>query len=74
VSGDDRRALLELQYLTQAGDVVGERRQRELGCRDVEAVGLQPLDDGTPARTIGPGAVDEDDVGSVFMYEFSLWG
>ena len=44
------------------GEVIGECGQRKLHRRDVVALGLQNRDDLGPARTIGEGAVDEDDV------------
>ncbi len=55
---------MEVQHLAHAGDVVGQRGQRELGCGDVVAVGLQALDDAAPAGAVGPCAVDENDVRS----------
>jgi hypothetical protein len=36
--------------------------QRELGCGDVVAVGLQGFGDGAPAGAIRPRPVDKDDV------------
>jgi hypothetical protein len=39
-------------------------RERELGCGDVVAVGLQVLDDAAPAGAISPCAVDKHDVRS----------
>ena len=72
VSDDDRRTVLELEHLTQAGDVVGERAQRELRRSDLEAVGLQALDDAAPARPVGPCAMDENDVRSTVHFGGSL--
>src|SRR4029077_13569898 len=62
VSDDDGRAVLESQDLPQTGDVVGQRAQRKLWCSDLEAVGLQALDDTAPAGPFGPCAMNEDDV------------
>src|SRR6266704_5981203 len=64
VSDEDRRAVLEVEYLAQPGDVVGERGQRELRRSDLEAVCLEALDDAAPAGPVGPGAVDKNDVRS----------
>src|SRR5690348_14871847 len=62
VPGDDGGAVLQVQHLAQPGNVVGQRGQRELGCGDVIAAGLEALDDAAPARAVGPCAVDENDV------------
>ena len=67
VAGHDRRAILEIQHLSQPGDVIGYRGHRELGCYDVVAVGLQALDDGAPARAVRPCTMDKDDIRSVVM-------
>jgi hypothetical protein len=64
VPGDDGGAVLQVQHLAQPGNIVGQCGQRELGCADVVAVGLQALDDRAPAGAVGPCAVDEDDVRS----------
>src|SRR5438132_10612079 len=63
VYDDDRGAVLELEHLAQPRDVVGKRAERELRRSDLEAVCLEVLDDAAPAGPVGPGAVDEDDVG-----------
>ena len=62
VSDDDRGALLELEHLAQPRDVVGERAQRELRRSHLEALRLEALDHAAPAGSVGPGAVDENDV------------
>src|SRR5712691_4621035 len=62
VSDDDRRAVLELEYLAQPADVVGKRGQRELRRPHLEALCLEALDDAAPAGPVGPGAMDENDV------------
>jgi len=62
VSGDHGRAFLELEYLAKPGDVVCERVERELRCSHLEAIRLQALDDAAPDRTVGPCAMDENDV------------
>src|SRR6204780_1133876 len=49
---------------SQTGDVVFLRGQGVRGGGDVVAVGLQALDDATPAGALGPCAVDENDVRS----------
>src|SRR5262249_52965771 len=43
-------------------DIVGERRQRNLNGRDVVALGLEDRDHPCPARPVGKGAVNENDV------------
>ena len=63
VPGNDGRPVLAGQDLAQPGDVSGQRGLRELGCGDPVPVGLQVLDDGAPTGAIGPGAMNEDDVG-----------
>ena len=72
MAGDDRRAGLQAQDVTQTFDVVGDGAQSELRRGDVVAVGLQALDDGAPARAVGPGAVDEDEIGRVGHREVLL--
>src|SRR5215469_6402869 len=62
VSYDHRRAILAVQHLAQPRDVVRQRRLGELRCGDVIVLRLQPLDDAIPARSVGPGAMHEDDV------------
>src|ERR1700733_10146344 len=62
VASDNGRAVLAVQHLTQPGDVIGQGGLRELRCRNVIAGGLQPLDDGAPARPVGPRAVHKDDI------------
>ena len=62
VAGDDRGAVLELEHLAQPRDVVGQRVERELWRSDLEAVCLEAFDDAAPARPVGPGPVDENDV------------
>jgi hypothetical protein len=57
VAGDEGRAVLAGQHLAQPGDVIRQRGQRELGCCDVVAVGLQALDDGAPTGAVGPGTM-----------------
>jgi hypothetical protein len=58
VSDDKRWTVQELEHLPQAGDVVGERAQWELRCSDVEAAGLQALDDAAPAGPVDRCAVN----------------
>jgi hypothetical protein len=58
VPDDKRWTVQELQHLPQAGDVVGERAQWELRCSDLEAVGLQALDDAAPAGPVDPSAMN----------------
>jgi hypothetical protein len=65
VAGDDGRAVLAGQHLAQPGNVSGQRGLRKLGRGYLVAVGLQALDDRAPARAVGPGAVDEDDIRSI---------
>jgi hypothetical protein len=62
VSDDKRWTVLELEHLPQAGDVVGERAQWKLRRSDVEAVGLQALNNTAPAGPLGPRAMNQDDV------------
>src|SRR5438128_8561296 len=77
VSDDDRRAVLELEYLAQPRDVVGERAERELRRSDLEPFCLEALDDVAPAGPVGPGAMDENDVRPVVHLSptpfFELW-
>ncbi len=54
MAGDDGRSVLEFQHMTQPGDIIRQRRQGKLGCRDAVAVGLQALDDGAPAGAVRP--------------------
>jgi hypothetical protein len=61
VPDDDCRTVLEVEYLTQPGDVVGQRAQRKLRCSDLETLRLQTLDDGPPAGPICPRAMNEND-------------
>src|SRR5262245_6685742 len=49
--------------IAQPGDVVGERGQRELRRSHLESVRLEALDDAASAGPVGPGAVNEDNVG-----------
>ena len=63
VPGNQGWPVLAGQDLTQPGDIIGQRGQRELGCSDAVPVGLQLLDNGAPTGAVGPGAVHEDDVG-----------
>jgi len=63
----DDRAVLAVQHLAQPGDVSAQRGLRELGCRDVVAIGLQALDDSAPTRAVGPRAVDQDDIRSTIQ-------
>ena len=72
VSDDDRGAVLELEHLTQPGDVVRERAQRELRRPHLEAVCLEALDDAAPAGPVGPGAMDENDVRPAVHFDHSL--
>jgi hypothetical protein len=58
VPDNDSRTVLELQHLAKTGDVVRQRGQGELRCNDLKPVGLEPLDDGAPAGTVGPGTMD----------------
>ena len=60
VADDDGRAFLTAEHVAEARDVVGKRRLRELRCDDVEALGLQLLDNGAPARAIRPCPVDTE--------------
>jgi hypothetical protein len=62
MSGQDSRAVLHDQHLTEPRNVIRQRAERELRCGDVISVRLQPLDDATPTGTVGPSAVYEDDV------------
>src|SRR5262249_37755357 len=62
VPGDDRGAILPGEHLTEPGHVVGKRGEWELRRGDREAVLLEVLDDGAPARSVGPGSVHEHDV------------
>jgi hypothetical protein len=71
---DDRRAVLEIEHLAQSRDIVGERRQWELGRRDPEAVGLEALDDPAPTGSVRPSAVDENDVRSPVHLHASFSG
>src|SRR4029077_13740563 len=48
--------------LPKAGNIVGERGERELRGTDAEARVLEALDHAGPARPIGPRPVDENDV------------
>jgi hypothetical protein len=59
---DDAGPVLPGEGLAQAGDIVGEGGQRELRGGDVIALGLQVLHDGAPARSVGEGAVDQNDI------------
>ena len=72
VSDDDRGALLELEHLAQPRDVVGERAQRELRRSHLEALSLEALDHAAPAGSVGPGAVDENDVRSSVHFDSLL--
>ena len=62
VAGDDGGTVLAVQHLAQPGDIIRQRGLRELGRGDGVAAGLQALDDGAPARAVGPRAVDDDEV------------
>src|SRR6476646_7829363 len=62
VAGDDGRTVLEGQYLAEPCDIIGQRREGKLWCRDVVAVGLEALDDRAPTGTVGPGTVNKNDV------------
>jgi hypothetical protein len=48
--------------MAKPGDIIGQRRERKLGCRDVIAVGLQALDDRAPTGTVHPATVNKNDV------------
>src|SRR5207244_13225532 len=63
VSDNDRGAVLELEHLSQPRHVVDERVERELRGSDLEAVCLEAFDDAAPAGPVGPGAMNENDVG-----------
>jgi hypothetical protein len=67
MAGHERRTALQAQDVAQALDVVRERGQRELGRDDVEAGGLQALDDGAPTGSIRPGTMDETRFGEAGM-------
>jgi hypothetical protein len=60
MAGDDGRTILEGQHVAQPADIICQRRQGKLGCRDVVAVRLQALDHRAPAGTIRPGAMDKN--------------
>ena len=62
VPDDDRRAVLEIEHLAQARDVVDERGQRELRRSHLKALCLEALDDAAPGGAVGPGSVDENDI------------
>ena len=62
MAGDDRRAVLAVQHLAEPGDVRRQRGLGELRGGDVVAVGLKALDDGAPARAVGPCAVHQNDI------------
>src|ERR1700719_3393012 len=62
VAGDYRRAVLTAEDLPQACDVGRQRSLRKLRRGDLEALGLERLDDPAPARSVGPGAVNENNV------------
>jgi hypothetical protein len=62
VPGYEGWPVLAGQDPAQPGDVIGQPGQRELGCGDRVAVGLEVLDDGAPTGAVGPGAVHQDDV------------
>jgi hypothetical protein len=64
MADQEGRAVLAVQHLPQPDDVIRERGFRELECRDGEAAGLQALDDGAPARAVGPRAVHQDNIRS----------
>jgi hypothetical protein len=69
-----------VEHLTQPGDVVGERGQRDMGRPYLESVRLEALDHSAPAGHVGPGAMDENDVhraGHVVphsLLELRTWG
>src|SRR6476661_2870186 len=74
MTGDDGRALLELEHLPQPRHVLGEGAHRKLGCSHPEAGRLQRLDDLTPAGSVRPGAVDEHDVGATIHFATPFMG
>ena len=55
-------AVLLIEHALGGGNVVGDRGQRVLHRRDVQADGLQPGDHVRPTRAIGPGTVHQHDV------------
>jgi hypothetical protein len=55
-------AILAVKHLTQSGHVVNQRRFWKLRGGDVVPGCLEPLNDGRPARSIGPSAVNEDNI------------
>jgi hypothetical protein len=63
MSNKDGRTVLELEHLTEPGDIVYQRAERELWGSHLEAVGLEALDDAAPEGPVGPSAIDENDVG-----------
>ena len=58
MAGDDGRAALKCQHVAEPGDIIGDRGEGKLGCRGVVAVGLQSLDDRSPAGPVRPGTVN----------------
>ncbi len=65
VAGDDGGPVLELEHLAESRDVIRKRGERKLGRAHLEAFGLQAFDHAAPAGPVGPGSVDEDDVGAI---------
>jgi hypothetical protein len=59
---DDGRSIEPGEDLAQPHEVVGEGRQRKLWGGDLLALGLQVLYDGAPARSVGKGTVDQNDI------------
>jgi len=53
------------QDATGGGDVVGQRGERILDDADLVALGGQAMVDPAPARAVGEGAVDQDDVADI---------
>ena len=68
--GDEGGSVLAAQNLAQPAHVIGQPGHLELGRGDAVPLRLQLLYHGTPAGAVGPGAVDQDDVGQRSHVEF----
>jgi hypothetical protein len=58
----DRRPVLPREHALRGGNILGKSRQRVLNDAYREAAFGQDVGNTSPARPVGPGAMDEDDI------------
>jgi hypothetical protein len=62
VTHHDSRTVLTVEDLSEPGDVVRQRTLRKLRRGHRVSVGLEILNDGTPAGPIGPSTMHKNDI------------